>query len=183
MVLAWLMWGQIWHLPEPANWVGESLKRGAVAPSSAFVLGESTPTPVPLALAMKLVNSVTPHMSLVLFELSPPHWSPEWVCEWIRVQAPQEEHLRFLHSLDAIFIGFHNQMLWGLLYLALVAWSGDPGVGLDPLLLRETSTAEISLSILNRHTMGLGTAHLMCLLFLPVLSWDFLYIFSYRASI
>lgn len=49
-------------LPESASWVGKRLKREAVAPVSAFVLGESAPTPVPLALAMKLVNSVTPHI-------------------------------------------------------------------------------------------------------------------------
>lgn len=36
-------------------------------------------TPDPLALTMKLVNSVPPHMSLPLFELVLLHWSPEIV--------------------------------------------------------------------------------------------------------
>lgn len=34
---------------------------------------------------------------------------------------------------DVIATGFHGQILWGFLFLALVLWSGEPSMGQGPL--------------------------------------------------
>ena len=48
---------------------------------------------------------------------------------------PQEELLRapVASSTDSTPTGFHSQVLWGLIFLALESWAGGPGVGLGLL--------------------------------------------------
>lgn len=38
--------------------------------------------------------------------------------------------------MDKVLVDFYSQMLWGLLFLALVLQPGEPGWGRDALLLR-----------------------------------------------
>lgn len=61
-----------------AEWVESSTKKQWHLPVPPF-LEIVVLTPVPLALALQLVNLVFPHMSLIIFELLPLHWSLEQV--------------------------------------------------------------------------------------------------------
>lgn len=58
--------------------------------------------------------------------------------------------------LDGIPADFHIQMLWGLLFLALVPWAGELIIELGPLSPPGTSVADISPLILNHHMQVWG---------------------------
>ena len=78
------------------------------------------------------------------------------------------------HS-GAILTDFHSQMVSGLLFLALVPWAGQPVLRWGPLPPHGgTSTSEISLQILNCHTMASASLFL-----LPVSLW-LIYILSFK---
>lgn len=59
-------------------------------------------------------------------------------------------------------------MSWGLLFLALMPWVGEPSVGLGSSSLQEgTAAAKIPLLILNRRIVGVGPARSMSPALLP----------------
>ena len=69
--------------PTWVYWLGRGgLNKGAIAPASASVPGESCPDPCSSALTLKQVNSVLSHLSMALVKLMPLHWSPVWVILW-----------------------------------------------------------------------------------------------------
>lgn len=57
--------------------------------------------------------------------------------------------------------GFHSQQLWGLPSLALEHWAREPGVGQEPLLLRE-NLQSWSTPIFNHHVQ-LWASSIQCL--------------------
>lgn len=70
-----------------------------------------------------------------------------------------------------------------LLFLALVLWIGEPGVGLglhtpQGNLCSRDSSLDSQLALL-----GVGPACFMSSPFLPVLMWLFLYVLTYRSSV
>ena len=75
---------------------------------------------------------------------------------WALVWALLEAHLGLQKpsvSLTTIPAGFYSQVLWGIFFLALQAWTEVPGVGLRPLVFQgRTSTIEISFWIHVCHT-------------------------------
>ena len=82
------------HPPAPATCMGGRLHKGAVVPVSASVSREGSSNPCPPTLALKLVNSVPPRVSLALLELPLPleprasRFVSKCVCGW----ASQEDH-------------------------------------------------------------------------------------------
>lgn len=61
----------------------------------------------------------------------------KWVCQQVSLLAG---FLRETCATSAdlcltqpVSPGFHSEKLWGLLFLALEPWAGDPYVGLEPL--------------------------------------------------
>lgn len=103
------------------------------------------PNPTSLGFALKLVNLIPPHISWVLFELLPLCWSLEWASLCAGPLRAACLHL----PQPFVFLG--------LLFLAL-DWRCRLGAG-TPHSTAGTSIAEISLLILNQHTMDLGPAH------------------------
>ena len=92
-------------------------------------------------------NSVPPCMSLMTFNLLSTHWSLDRVNPTKSLFGPFKRNcLRFQQfSTGSNPTAFHSQKLWGLIFLALEPWSGEPIVRLGPL------TPEISLLIFIYH--------------------------------
>ena len=106
-------------------------------------------------LALMPDTSVSPCVPLVPFKLTPKCWSSEVasLSKWVYVWVPQEELLRdpAASSTDSILTCFHSQKLWGLIFLALESWAGEPGVGLGLLASK--------VSLLNFYPCGCGPAY------------------------
>ena len=60
---------------------------------------------------------------------------------------------------------------------------GSPQWGLDPSLFKGISSADVSLSILNHHTIGVGPTHSASSPFLPLSTWFLLYILTHKNSV
>lgn len=129
-------------------WLGAGRLKVTMMPTSTSILARTDLTPSHPGLALKPVNSVSAHMCLVFYKL-PPYTGAQSKCICYRASlcvATQGEHLGLpsppSHS-DKIPAGFHSQILWELLFLALVPWAG---CGAEiPHSSVGTSTAEISL--------------------------------------
>lgn len=139
-----------------------------------FILERVVPIPAPPALALKLINLVSPYMILVLFELLPLFWSLEKVSLWEWVCGLALWDLQVPLCLAALYLvkipaGFHSQVFWGLLFLSLKPGSGSPVWGWDTSFLRGTSAAKITVPILSHHTVVLGLACSMSPSLLPAL--------------
>ena len=76
------------------------------------------------------------------------------------LQAPE------VSSTDSIPTDFCSQKLWGLIFLALESWAGEPGVGLGLLASK--------VSLLNFYPGGCGPAHSVSV---PLLPWMWLFQF------
>lgn len=93
----------------------------------------ATMTPDPLALTVKLVNLVPPHMSLPLFELFLLHWSPERVSLFTNKseQALKRNTQDYSHPTshpDGVPEDFHSQLCseqWGS-ELGSLLWDRKP---------------------------------------------------------
>lgn len=118
---------------------------------------------------MKPDNSVTPHISLALFEPVPQCWSSEGVSPSVS----RSMHKLFKRNIwnsrspmshsATIAAGFHSQKMWGLLFPALKHLTGEHGVGLGPHAPQgRTSAVELSLLIFNYYTWMWGQS-IQCL--------------------
>lgn len=112
--------------------MGGRLNRGAMAA-------------VPLVLTLKTYNSVSPCISQVSPEPLSLHrspgvsaWERESLCEgpWRGCLGfPATFHLSW--KMESCLFGFfHSQVLWELLFPALVLWTMEPGVGLRAFALQ-----------------------------------------------
>ena len=83
-------------------------------------------------------NSISPHMSLVTFKLLFPCKGSEVVSvSKFMYRVFKKNFLglqKFPSSSASIPVIFFSQMLWGLLFLPLELWAGEPGMGPKPLV-------------------------------------------------
>lgn len=142
-LLSRLMEIQIWHPPVPAGWLGVCVwwaQQSSNGTFQYFSPGESSSSsPLPDASQFRFSLYVPG-----VFELMFLHWSLWYVFmkEWVCAQTLSED--AWVHStpplhLDWVSADFHSQLLWGLLFLALVLQTRQPDVWLGDLLLRRYS--------------------------------------------
>lgn len=169
-------------LMESTAWSGEDIVEllPALLPSKRV-----SPISYPPALALKAASSFSPCMSLAVFEPPPPSVEPrasEFLCEPLK-RNTWNSRSRVFH-LDAIPDCFSQPDVNGNSSsrhwcpgVGSQVWAGtlcSPG---------GTSACEITLLILNCHTMDMGlacSAAPSLLLFSP---WLLLYILSYKTSV
>lgn len=148
--------------PTCACWLGSGgLNSGTMVLDSASILGGSCPDSCPSS--PHLEGSQLSSSSYV----SGAVWALTCTLEPRGVNLREQVHVQTirrstwdpsnpLSHLDVIPDDFHCQMLWGLLFLALVAWAGVPGMRLGPLAaLADLFSWDIP-PILNHHTMDRG---------------------------
>ena len=127
-------WQVLGILPVPIHCVREEPNTGSMAPANSSIIGKAAPS----ALVLKSDNSFSPLVSLVVFELLFLHWNLEqvFVSEWACVQALYGDACLYScppAHLDEFPAAFHSQMLWGLLFPAMVFWAKEPSMGLGPI--------------------------------------------------
>ena len=162
MILAKLMERERFYacLCQPAGWVERSTKEQLCLPE-LLSMGRVAPVLVYPTLALKLVNLVPPHISMLLLELLPLWWSLEQVSFlWKSVKSSISVSWSTI-SLRLNPHSFQRQLLWELLFPAQVSQAGKPAVGLGSLTLQWESLylSKLSLPSLKGPTDGVGPAH------------------------
>lgn len=137
----------------PSGWEGSYTKKQWHLPS-ILSLERDAPAPAPPALALKLVNLVSSYMPLALFALLPLSWSLENI-RWLVSESVRGPLRGLPHSPAG-----HNSNKFSQLDVVGTPLSGTGAPGWRAWYgarafcsSGETSTAEITFSIFNCHTM------------------------------